>query len=404
MPHDIRAEPQLAFATQSKIIQESPLIHKLSIGIIGGGIGGVAAAAALHQTGIDVTVYERRPQMRESGAGMMLWPNATRVLRALGLLHGLSAAYESTTHFLVRGSSGKVLMNIALPRFEVPAICMRRTDLLNSLLTAVPSEHIRFGYDFEHLDQSPERVRIHFANGRVAEHDAVIGADGIRSRVRQTLCGNSAPVYRGYVIWRGLSRYHGKAVAPGESSETWGIGKRFGILRIGNGNFTWYATMNAPPDHRDASDGRQREILDEFAGWHAPVLDLIAATSDDAILKHPAYDVAPLRRWSSRRVTLLGDAAHPCTPNLGQGGCMALEDALVLAKCFANESSVETALSRYEYLRRTRTRHVQQRSLLMGHIGQWENQLAVKSRGLVTRLLPARIFERNLTRLYSYSI
>jgi len=342
--------------------------------------------------------------MREAGAGMMLWPNATRVLGALGLLHGLAAHREPTTRFLVRGSSGKVLMNIDLPKFEVPAICVRRTDLLDSLLTAVPSDNIRFGYDFEHLDQSPEKVRIHFANGAVAEHDAVIGADGIRSRVRQTLRGDSAPVYRGYVVWRGISHYHGYAVASGESSETWGVGKRFGILTIGNGNFTWYATMNAPPDHRDASYGRQREILDEFAGWHAPVIDLIAATSDEEILKHPAYDVLPLRRWSSGRVTLLGDAAHPCTPNLGQGGCMALEDALVLAKCFARESSVETALRRYEYLRRSRTRHIQQRSLLMGHIGQWENQLVVKGRSVVTRLLPARIFERNLTRLYSYNV
>ena len=335
---------------------------------------------------------------------MMLWPNATRVLKALGLLDRLAARKESTTHFLVRASSGKVLMTLALPRFEVPAICVRRNDLLQAMLTAVPAEHIRPGYDFAHLEQSAEKVRIHFANGKTAEHDAVIGADGIRSRVRRTLFGTSPPVYRGYLVWRGIGHYYGNAVAPGESSETWGVGKRFGILTIGQGKFTWYATMNASADHQDSPDGRRREILNEFSGWHAPVLDLISTTLEEEILKHPAYDIAPLSRWSTARVTLLGDAAHPCTPNLGQGGCMALEDALVLATCVSRGASVVTALRRYESLRRTRTRHIQQRSLLMGNLGQWENPLVVRGRHVATNLLPAGIFERNLKRLYSYNV
>src|ERR1700741_1552317 len=117
-----------------------------------------------------------------------------------------------------------------------------------------------------------------------------------------------------------------------------------------------------------------------------------------------AFNPPPLPRWSTGRVTLLGDAAHPCTPNLGQGGCMALEDAQVLANCVSGEASFEAALRRYEALRRTRTRHIQQRSLLMGNIGQWENPLMVKGRHVATNLLPARFFERNLRRLYSYNV
>jgi 2-polyprenyl-6-methoxyphenol hydroxylase-like FAD-dependent oxidoreductase len=334
----------------------------------------------------------------------MLWPNATRVLKTLGLLDRLAARKESTTHFLVRASSGRVLMTLALPRFEVPAICVRRNELLQAMLTAIPSDHIRLGYDFAQLEQSREKVRIHFENGKVVEHDAVIGADGIRSLVRRTLFGTSAPLYRGYLIWRGIGHYCGSAVAPGESSETWGVGKRFGILTIGQGKFTWYATMNAAADHQDGPDGRKREILNEFSGWHAPVLDLIATTPEAEILKHPAYDITPLPRWSTGRVTLLGDAAHPCTPNLGQGGCMALEDAMVLANCVSKEPSIETALRRYASLRRTRTRHIQQRSLLMGNIGQWENPFMLRGRHFTTNLLPAGFFERNLRRLYSYSV
>jgi len=375
-----------------------------SIAIIGGGIGGVAAAVALRQSGIDATVYERAPQMREVGAGMMLWPNATRVLRDIGVLEDVLLRSGSSTNFLVRASGGKVLMNIALGKFDVPAICVRRADLLSVLLAALQPGQVRLGHEFQHLEESNDKVRVYFAHGDVKEHDAVIGADGIRSPVRQSLFGASDPIYRGYIVWRGVARYDGGPIGRGTNSETWGIGKRFGILDIGQGKVTWYATLNVPSDHQDASCGRKREIRHAFDGWHDPIADLIEATADDAILKNGAYDNVPLRRWGNGLVTLLGDAAHPCTPNLGQGGCMALEDALVLAKCIDRDISIVNAMRRYESLRYSRTRHIQQRSLVMGHIGQWENRFIARGRQMVTNLLPARLFEHNLRKVYSYEI
>ncbi len=371
-----------------------------NVGIIGGGIGGIAAGAALYKLGIHATVYERAPQLKEAGAGMMLWPNATRVLKALGLLDDVAARSGPTTHFLVRTSSGKILMNIALGDFDVPAMCTRRSDLLASLLSAVPPERIQLGRELTHLEQAGSRVRVHFENGSAAEHDAVIGADGIRSRVRAKLFGVSDPVCRGYTVWRGVAPYSGSAIRRGHNSETWGSGSRFGILSIGQGKYTWYATANVTGRDTVSPDQRKQMLLKRFADWHEPVSDLIDAT--EFILENGAYDLNPLPRWTKGRVTLLGDAAHPCTPNLGQGGAMALEDALVLAKCVAGECSIEYALSRYESLRRGRTRHVQQRSLLMGHIGQWQNRAAVAGRGVVTRFLPAALFEHNLRRVYSY--
>lgn len=140
-----------------------------------------------------------------------------------------------------------------------------------------------------------------------------------------------------------------------------------------------------------------------FEGWHEPIERLIGATDEDSILKNGAYDLAPLKRWGHGRIMLLGDAAHPCTPNLGLGGCMALEDAVVLAKSFCKEASPESALRRYEALRRGRTGHLQRRSLLLGHIGQWENRLVAGGRQVVTSMLSAKIFERNLRRVYSYA-
>ena len=372
------------------------------IGIIGGGIGGIATALALRQAGVDAVVYEKAPRLQEVGAGMMLWPNATRVLRELGLLENVVAQSGPNTNFLVRASSGKVLMNIALGQFDVPAVCIRRADLLAILLAALPSDCVRLGCELDRLEQTSDNVRLHFKGGCIEEHDAVIGADGIRSRVRAELFGTSDPIYRGYTVWRGLARYDGSAVTQGSNSETWGTGKRFGILNTGHGRFTWYATANVPSNHLDAPCGRKRELQQMFAGWHEPIADFLDATDEDKILKHGARDCPPLRRWGRGMVTLLGDAAHPCTPNLGQGGCMALEDALVLAKCVEREPTLVGALRRYESLRRERTRHIQGRSLLMGRIGQWQNPLFVTGRRVVTRMLPARLFERNLRRVYAY--
>jgi 2-polyprenyl-6-methoxyphenol hydroxylase-like FAD-dependent oxidoreductase len=376
--------------------------HNFHIGIVGGGIGGVAAAVALERVGIEATVYERTPELREVGAGMMLWPNATRVLKELGLLDRIASCSGPNRHFLVRASAGAILMNIGLGHFDVPALCARRSDLLDALVSALPAGRIFLNRDFERFDQHRNGVTVHFAGGASAEHDFLIGADGIRSLVRSQLLGVHEPIYRGYTVWRGLARLAG-AIETGSNSETWGRGKRFGILNTGGDRFTWYATANTELGHADASAGRQRELLRMFAGWHEPVERLIGATEEAGILKNGAYDLTPLKRWGRGRVMLLGDAAHPCTPNLGLGGCMALEDALVLARSFAKEASPERALRRYESLRRERTRHVQQRSLLMGHIGQWENRVIAGGRQMVTSMLPARIFERNLRRVYSYA-
>ena len=145
--------------------------HKLNIGIIGAGIGGVAAAVALHRAGIDATVYERAAELREVGAGMMLWPNATRVLKELGLLERVAASSGPNRHFLVRASAGAILMDIGLGRFEVPALCTRRSDLLDALISALPAECIRLGHDFESFEPREHDVRVHFTGGAApAEH------------------------------------------------------------------------------------------------------------------------------------------------------------------------------------------------------------------------------------------
>jgi 2-polyprenyl-6-methoxyphenol hydroxylase-like FAD-dependent oxidoreductase len=174
--------------------------QKKSIGIFGGGIGGVATAVALHQIGFDVSIYVREERLCEAGAGMMLWPNATRVLRGLGVLEKVLSRSGRNTHFLVRTSSGRTLMTIALGKFDVPAVCMRRADHLSILLSALPEDRLHLGCELRRLREQNDKVLVFLNRDRVAEHDAVIGADGIRSKVRTELFGFSDPIYRGYTI------------------------------------------------------------------------------------------------------------------------------------------------------------------------------------------------------------
>lgn len=377
-------------------------MKNISVGIIGGGIGGITTAVALRHFGIDATVYERAPELREKGAGMMLWANATRIMSELGLLDEVIAKGGRTETFHLKRSDGRIMMNVSTGDFEVPSVCLSRAELLSMLIAAFPAENVRVSHEFVSLEQRSGRVRVGFSNGEIADHDVLIGADGIRSRVRAEVFGPFEPVYRGYTIWRGIGTDVRRAMPPETSSETWGNGKRFGVLTSGGDRFTWYAAINCPPDLPDSALGRRAELLGYFKGWHAPIEDLIESTSGDQILKNGGCDHVPLRHWVRGRVALLGDSAHATTPNLGQGGGMAIEDAAVLAKALTRESSVDDALSIYERQRTVRTRHIQLRSRMMGQIGQWQNPLVVKGREIIAGLLPAAIFERNLRRTYSY--
>ena len=187
-----------------------------------------------------------------------------------------------------------------------------------------------------------------FDDGRETRGDLLVGADGLRSVVRSALFGPERPRYGGYTAWRAVTRFDHARVTPGE---TWGRGRRFGQWGMTGARIYWYATESVPEGEGDPPEGRKQGLLKLFRGWHEPVEDLIEATDESAILRNDVYDRPALRRWSVGRVTLLGDAAHPMTPDMGQGACQAIEDAVVLADCLTRWSEVAEALRAYESLR-----------------------------------------------------
>jgi 2-polyprenyl-6-methoxyphenol hydroxylase-like FAD-dependent oxidoreductase len=352
--------------------------------IIGGGIGGLCAAIALRRGGIDAQVFEKADSLREVGAGLTIWTNAAKVLRRLNVADEVISHASITERFQLRTWRGDVLDETRPGdlgrRFGCPNFVVHRADLLRALASAVVPETITVGTRCVGFAQDPEGVTASFADGAEWRGDVLIGADGLHSVVRERLFGDGQPRYAGYICWRGLAEFEGEGLPPGLGFEAWGRGARFAVQHCGPGRVFWYATRNAPAGSPDGPHGRKRDVLETYAGWHEPIPTVIAATEGDAVLKNDITDRKPIRRWGRGRVTLLGDAAHPMTPNFGQGACQAMEDAVVLADCLSGASDVAESLRSYEACRRDRTALITRASRRFG-LAVGEPVLVLVSRG-----------------------
>ena len=325
------------------------------------------------------------------------------MLRSLGVLEQVLASGEPVTQFNLIRPSGKLISAIAMTGFQTPALCIHRADLHRALRSQLPEGTLIPGQRVESFEQDSGGVIARFEGGHGVRADGLIAADGINSAVRAQIHGQGEPIYRGYCIWRGIAPETPGAVR-GHISETWGAGRRFGVMPMGRGRFCWYATRNSTPSQSDASEGRKAEVSALFKDWHRPIPELIEATNPGDIIKNDARDRRPLKRWGDGCVTLLGDAAHPITPNVGQGACMAIEDAACLTKCLLASSDMTSGFRNYEALRGFRTAHMARQARRIGAIGQWENPWIVRGRDLIARLVLSRSPDMQLKAMYAYEV
>jgi 2-polyprenyl-6-methoxyphenol hydroxylase-like FAD-dependent oxidoreductase len=363
--------------------------------IAGAGIGGLTLACALRRAGLTATVFERAVALKWVGAGLIVQMNAAVALRRIDLCDAVAAAGLSPTDSAILKPSGAVLTRLSLQRLQqelgAPMTCLHRARLQAVLLEHAGAEHVRLGRAVTDFKDYGHSVTVTLSDGSTVRGDVLVGADGLRSVVRSGLLGDAPLRYSGYTSWRGISP-EVPSVRPGHISETWGPGARFGVVPVGSGQVYWYATLNAPPGGQDAPGETRARLQAVFGGWHAPIADLLAATPEDALVRTDIHDRPPVGRWSKGRVTLLGDAAHPMTPNLGQGGCQAIEDAVVLAECLATGGNmVQEALAAYEKRRRERTNQIVSRSWRLGKLAQLESPTGRFLRDSLFRLLPSRL-------------
>jgi salicylate hydroxylase len=340
---------------------------RLSIAVIGGGIGGLAAALSLHAAGFDVEVYEQAQGLREVGAGLVLTPNATRLLDRVGLRAQLDAlAIAPLAWRQRRWEDGRTLLHTPTLRGDgTPATfyTVHRADLLATLMRAVPAARLHLGHRLTGLTDDGARVTARFDNGARIEADLLVGADGIHSSVRGLLFGAERPRFTGCVAYRGLVPAERLAHLdlPCESQLWLGPGRHFVHYPVHSGaliNFVCLIDRDAWTKESWTEPGEVADALAAFDGWHAQVRAIVSSVDETFVWG--LFDRAPLKRWSVGRVTLLGDACHPMLPFLAQGAAQAIEDAATLAAVLARSTAdVPEVLRRYEALRRPRTTAIQ---------------------------------------------
>lgn len=366
--------------------------------VIGAGIGGLAAAIALRRAGLDVEVFERAERIDEVGAGLAVWANGVRALDRLGVGEAIRAASVQYPIGALRTWDGGVLtaMSAADLRrlFDVPIVIMHRADLLSALAAAFGAERVRLGHRTVAIRQDDRGVTAEFENGERARGDLLVGADGLHSAVRSALYGRERPVYAGCSAWRAAIPFDTSRVDAGES---WGGGSVFGMVPIRGSRVYWYATMRTPEGGRNPDE--KSALLRAFRGWHAPIAELVEATEPSSILRNDIYDRPVLKSWTVGRATLLGDAAHPMLPYLGQGACQALEDAVALGDACAEHAEVVPALRAYESRRVARANMFVTQSRYAGRVAQLQNPIAVAIRNAVLRRVGRRLQLRQLARL-----
>lgn len=276
----------------------------------------------------------------------------------------------------------------------VVCVIMHRAELQSTLLTALGRDAVNLNALCVGVKQDADGVEAQFADGRRVRGDLLIGADGLHSVIRAALHGSQPPRYSGYTAWRAVVPFDTSRL---KASESWGHGTRFGIVPMSRNRVYWFATENTAEGGRNANE--KAAVMELFGHWHDPIPSLIDVTPEQDVLRNDIYDRPVRRSWGAGRITLLGDAAHPMTPNLGQGACQALEDAVVLSRCLATLSDVAAALRSYEQQRIPRANELVNRSRQVGAIGQLESRVAVRLREAFFSRLSPRLQVHQLTRI-----
>jgi salicylate hydroxylase len=343
----------------------------LRVAIVGGGIGGVAAANALLQRGMDVRVYEQASALTEVGAGVAIQPNGLRMLRRLGLGDDILRWGARWIDPRFCRADGTFIAPMWPPdrAGQIEFYGMHRADLLGMFVDRLPPDVVKTGHRCIGFEQDDKQATVSFANGERASADVVVGADGIHSALQPYVVEPSAPVPSGSMAYRGVIPAASVDWPAGAMRNWLGAGKRFMVYPVRAGeliNYVGFVPTDEQMKESWSAPGDPAALAQEFAGWD-PLVEAILAQVHTCF-RWGLYDREPLPTWTNGRLTLLGDAAHPMLPHAGQGANQAIEDGIALAAILAqtDRTSVPQALRIYESVRRERTAGVQAMSRMNG--------------------------------------
>lgn len=370
--------------------------------IIGGGIGGLTAAVALRRTGWEAHVYEAAPALRPVGKGIWVPTNAMQVLDRLGLAGAVAQAGWPLERIQVRAEDGAVLMDFdlaqAVAKFGHPTVSIHRAALVQVLADALPPDALHLGRRCTGFAQDGAGVTARFEEGEPVRGDVLVGADGIRSVLREQLFPGVRLRFSGLTCYRGVVEMELPAGLARSCWEVWGGPARIGFSAVGPRQVYWFAPVLAPAGGEAASPA---QLAARYADFPDPIPEIVRRTPAEEILHTDLYDFRPIRRWCDGRVALLGDAAHAMTPNLGQGGAQAIEDASVLANQLAAAGEIGSALQAYERLRMPKVRWVVTTAWRVGRLAHVRNPWLRGLRNAAIRCTPAWVGRSQFDRLYA---
>ena len=374
--------------------------------IIGAGIGGLCAATALRRKGIEVRVFEAASSLEPVGAGIVLAPNALTALERMGIASAVLNCGYPLSAMRIADAVGRPIQTINTSAFASDSgkgvFAYHRADLHAALLAEAPSDSITLNKRATSCVDETDSVRVTFTDNAMERADFLVGADGLNSVVRSHLFPESRLRYSGQYCWRGVTAYELPEAYRTEAWETWDAGRRFGFVPLSQGRVYWYAVVLGGENGIDPPEGPKTTLNSLFGRFWKPVPELIEATPADAILRHDLHEVRTMPRWSKGRATLIGDAAHGATPNLGQGGCQAIEDAYALAEALGANAQPDTAFLAYERARKPKADWITAESWRLGRIAHWRSSLACGLRNAVLRALPERLSTARLERAFRY--
>ena len=363
--------------------------------VIGAGISGLATAVALQRRGHHVTVLEERVDA-SSGTAISIWPNALAALDRIGLGDAVRESGGRVSAGAMRWSDGTWLRRPSPERIVAalgePLVVVRRSVLTRILADALTEGTVESGVAASELVLTSTGVRVTTSDGGTREVSAVIGADGIGSMVARHLNGTLRRRYAGYTAWRGIAEY---ALDPDLAGETVGVGTEFGHVPLGATHTYWFGTERQPEGSVSPA-GELAHLRSRYGSWVDPVPALLAATDPADVLRNDLYDREPARQWWRGPVVLVGDAAHPMRPHLGQGGCQGLEDAATLAHCVDAVDDLPGAFARFTELRRPRTTALARESRLFGRIVNARPALLGAAAMRASAVVPEAVLRRHL--------